>query len=466
MKALLQELRQQVLAQPDLRHMLTLARAYGALCQAADSDIYDDAPLEQTLIEKACAQLMPPQPAVNPGACLHIISEAFIIGGHTRLMEKLAQMQPEKSDLLVTRSIDEQAAARCAAVFQQVYQLNTTDPVSQLLHISERVAGYQRVVLHIHADDIATVVAVGLVKAALPLQVWFVNHADHAFTYGSAIADFYFQLSSFGARLDKQKQIAGQTSFLGIPVNDSAVDTAPERKPLTEALRFVASGSAIKFRPFRGEDIRPLIRQILQQWPKATFTLIGANPRNNFWWWGLKLRFGQRLQLRRYIPYEQYMAFMQQTDFFIDSHPFPGGTAFAEQILAGRRGIGLIAKVQGYSPADKLKRGSVAEVLDTVKDYQDAGIIEEIIAVNGYQAVKERYLACLFSNKADPFNMEERVAWQGDTTFLRVRNVIFTPLNMTAMKTLFSYNKKIALKVFMRLSILNKAHLIKVWIKD
>lgn len=107
--------------------------------------------------------------------------------------------------------------------------------------------------LHIHFDDIAAVIACGLVKRTQPLQVYFVNHADHAFTYGSSVADYYFQLSSYGARLDRLKSIAGQTSFLGIPVAGIKPEISPAAAKNTPALKFFSSGSAMKFRPFAGQ---------------------------------------------------------------------------------------------------------------------------------------------------------------------------------------------------------------------
>ncbi|CAM3457715.1 group 1 glycosyl transferase [Rouxiella silvae] len=465
MKTLIQPLRSRAFKTQNLNESLQAAEMYGSLLHTVDIGQYDDPALEQALIDAAEAALPSLAPVADKRDCLHIISEAYIIGGHTRLMEKLAGMHTEKPDLLITRSADEKALARCNSVFSTVYEIKSVELLEKIAEIRAHCALYKRVVLHIHSNDITTVVACGLVKKIQPLRVYFVNHADHAFTFGSAIADYYFQLSSYGARLDSLKTLAGETSFLGIPVTDvrpatsASVDLSSPELLVDSKLNFFSSGSAIKFKPFQGADIRPLVRRILDTWPKATFTLVGITPLTNFWWWPLKIRYGSRLKILRFLPYDKFIGLSREADFYVDSYPFPGGTAFAEQILGGKRGIGLVSKVQGYSPADKLKTDSVDQVIDKIKNYSDEGVVEEIISVNGYEAVKARYLACLYEDTASTFNMESLVPWSGDSQSLRVRKQIFVPVSPAVMKYLFKTDKQLFINLFLRMSLFNKAYI-------
>lgn len=458
MKTRLKPLRDSVLSDQDLNASLKAAEIYGSLLHMIDTGQYDDPDIEIRLTQRVEA-VLPPLPEGEPQKdCLHIISEAFIIGGHTRLMEKLGQMHPGSPDVLVTRKADEKAKLRFKDMFAVVHEIAPDTLLDAVVKIRDIAAQYQRIVLHIHFDDIAAVIACALVKQRRHSKVYFLNHADHAFTYGSSVADYYFQLSSFGARLDLKKQIMGQTTFLGIPIADVKPENRAETTALNPALHFFSSGSAMKFRPFRGANMSPLITRLLNEAPNSTFTLVGINFAGNVWLWPLKLRFGKRLQVLRLLPYDQFIARSREADFYVDSYPFPGGTAFAEQVLAGKRGIGLTSSVQGYSPADKLKRRNVEEVVQTIKDYRDEGVFEEIIAVNGYEAVKKRYLACLYDNEKSTLDMETLVPWTGDTDYLRVRNSIFMPVYPQVMQYVYTHHRKLFWHIYLHFSLFNKTY--------
>lgn len=458
MKTLLQPLREKVLTGQDFNESLKAAEIYGSLLHMIDIGQHDDPQLEIALTERAFKQL---PAAVEPESykdCLHIISEAFIIGGHTRLMEKLGNMHETPPDLLITRRADEKARVRFNDIFSEVHEIAPESLLDAVKTIRDICSKYQRIVLHIHFDDIATVIACGLVKKSRPLNVYFVNHADHAFTYGSSIADFYFQLSSYGARLDRNKNIAGQTSFLGIPIADIKAEIQTPLESSNPALHFFSSGSAMKFRPFRGANMSKLISRLLTAWPQGTFTLVGIKFAGNIWLWPLKLRFGKRLQVLRLLPYDQFIARSREADFYVDSYPFPGGTAFAEQVLSGKRGIGLTSNVQGYSPADKLKRQSVEEVVNTIRHYDDEGAYKEILMVNGYNEVKARYIACLYKGERSPLDMEALVSWSGDVDYLRVRKSIFMPVYPLVMRYLYRHHRKIFWGIYFKLSFFNKTY--------
>lgn len=458
MKTLLQPLREKVLTGQDLNESLKAAEIYGSLLHMIDIGQYDEPQIEIALTDRAQNALPVIAEPESKKDCLHIISEAFIIGGHTRLMEKLGNMHENRPDLLITRRADVKARARFDDIFSEIFEIrpdNLLDAVGKIRDIGSR---YQRIVLHIHFDDIATIVACGLVKKAQRLQVYFVNHADHAFTYGSSVADYYFQLSSYGARLDRQKTIAGQTSFLGIPVADIKSDIRPVEANNKQALHFFSSGSAMKFRPFRGATMSPLISKLLTTWPQGTFTVVGINIAGNIWLWPLKLRFGKRLQILRLLPYDQFIARSREADFYVDSYPFPGGTAFAEQILAGKQGIGLTSNVQGYSPADKLKKQSVEEVISTIKHYDNQGAYQQIAEVNGFNEVKARYLACLYSDEPSLLDMETYVPWTGDTNYLRVNKNIFMRFYPLVMRYVYHHHRKLFWGIYLRFSFFNKTY--------
>lgn len=461
MKITLNNLRDKITDSNNLEESLALTHAYASLLHSIDIGKYDDPELEQQLIERfkisqhMCSKLSYPIPDKD---ALHIITEAYNFGGHTRLMEMLASMHETSADLLVTRNIAPRALERISKVVGNINILKKTTYEEKINEIIEIASKYKKIVLHIHANDILSVIACGVLKNILPIKIYLVNHADHAFTLGSFVADYYFELSKHGHQINEQKNISGKISLLGIPLKEKKTD-ATKINPGNSQLKFLSSGSGFKYTPFRGDDIRPLIIKILTIYQGATITIIGVNPLFNYWWWPLKLRFMDRLKLVRFLPYEKYLEASHEADFFIDSYPFPGGTAFAEQVLEGKRGIGLISKIQGYSPADKLKRKTPEEVISCINNYDEHGIINDIISFNGFSAVKERYISCLYNDKPVTEFPEYMPSWTGDSNYLEYKGVIFTPIDLHTIKYLMKHEIVYFLKIIKKMSLINKIYI-------
>lgn len=463
-RKLISSLRQKIVRQSDAEKTLGLAAVYSSLLHSIDIGVYDDPELERYLIDNIQAQELfsPGYFSTSPTKdTLHVISEGYAFGGHTRLMMMLASMHSAKPDLLVTHSIDSQLQNRLSSLFDQIFTVDDSQYIKKLEKIIPVLGNYQKVVLHIHPNDIATVICCGLVKKYRSLDVYFVNHADHAFSLGSAIADYYFVLSNYGQHINRHKNIAGKYSFLGIPIEVPAVSTKlPIDIGRASRLSFFSAGSGFKFSPFRGADIRPLVKKILTHWPNSTLTIVGVNPLFNYWWWLMKIRYRQRLRLLRFLPFEQYKSFAKSSDFYIDSHPFPGGTAFAEQILSGQRGVGLVSAIQGYSPAERLKFQHVDQVINGIENYNEDGIIADIHIINSYASVKQRYLDCLYRNTACQIDTESYMPWSGDEKYIRFTGVVFTPIDIKTIRFLIAKERIKAINLFRAMSLMNKIYIL------
>ncbi|WP_028620520.1 hypothetical protein [Pseudomonas sp. Ant30-3] len=423
MNKLISDLECRILSETDVNQALEIARQYGNLLWFADIGIYDAPTIENHLINQ-CLNFFENQPAAcgdHVTSVVHVISEPLLTGGHTRLMEKLAGMHEESVDLIISRQASMRAELRVSNFFSKVLKVASVRPIDIVIELVNMFRLYEKIILHIHPDDIYAVAACGVVKRLYNKNIFFVNHADHVFTYGSMVADYYFELSSYGKRLDSKKTILGKKTFLGIPVHFSIAPSNLDFKPSEDQqLLFVSAGSDVKYKPNKGSDIFELVSRILEVYNSSKFLIIGSNLKSSFWFWALKLKYGRRLDIRSHLEFDEYNNAVAKADFYVDSHPIPGGTAFAEQYLGGRRCVGLVSPIQGYSPADKLKRISVDEVLESISDYKHSdSILAEIISVNGVENVKHRYLACISNGVICENMLDSSNAWTGDVAFFK-----------------------------------------------
>lgn len=423
MKNLIGDIESEILSEHDLSLALDGACALGKLLWSADIGIYDAPAIEDDLIGRCLAIYKNTKfkRIDNCAPIVHVISEPLLTGGHTRLMEKLSGMHEDTVDLIISRRSTLRAEQRVKGYFYKTNKVSSDRSLEVVEELVGMFSSYQKLILHIHPDDICTVVACGIAKHLFNVEIFFVNHADHVFSFGTTVADYYFELSSYGRKLDAKKTIRGKKSFLGIPVGVISTpkisDVMPEKN---KKLIFMSAGSDIKYKPNKGVNIFELISRILDDYSSSKFLVIGSNVKTSFWWWPLKLKYRDRLKIRSHLEIDEYQKLVAQADFYVDSHPIPGGTAFAEQYLSGRRCVGLVSSIQGYSPADKLKRNSVEEVMKCIDSYKHCStIFDEIIAVNGIENVKQRYLDCVMRGVLSENILDSSNEWTGDVTFFR-----------------------------------------------
>jgi hypothetical protein len=346
---------------------------------------------------------------------LFIVTEAYMTGGHTRLMERLAYGIGSNVELLITRTVGPEVVKRLSNYFKNIicmpYQYDYKTKVEFIYSIA---CSYNHIVLNIHPDDVLTTVACGLIKKKNPsINVYYVNHADHVFSYGAGVADIWFQISSFGAKIDDLRNLKGKVSFLGIPIeNKCSADNIN-----TENLAFMTAGAAEKYKPINGLSIFPLLYSLLQRNKKSRLHVIGPNIKRDYWWWLIKIRHPMRVKISKRIPFDKYMEIVKYSQICIDSHPIPGGTAFAEQFIQGKICIGLASPFQGYTPVELLKEKYIEDVSCHRQEVIEDEIKKVLQQFHGPEAVKERFNMAVFHGELSPNLCEEYLTWSGDISY-------------------------------------------------
>lgn len=406
----------------DLSETIKSAEYLGRLLWHNHMGIYSLVEFEKDLIETFADSMQSgeiSQPAAKTESTLFVVSEPFMTGGHTRLMERLAEGLLDKPNLLVTRSAQPDILQRLGNYFNAIVIINADeDTKRKVVAIAQQIVCYQQVVLNIHPDDIVTVIACGLAKKySQDVKLFFVNHADHVFNYGASIADYWFQISAYGAKIDRLRGLKGQVTFLGIPVGKSQ-DLYPQSdKRVVSKSVYMTAGSAEKYKPVNGYSIFPLLNMLLKKERSATLYAIGPNIKKDYWWWPLLLRFPGRVKVLKRIPYEKYMALAIKTNTCIDSHPIPGGTAFVEQYIRGKRCIGLTSPFQGYTPVELLKKKDIHQVTACENQEAESGLIGMLVDVHSTEAVSARFRNALYGEEIAENLCEKHIPWTGNIRY-------------------------------------------------
>lgn len=306
--------------------------------------------------------LMPDQaPALEAadagqGAALHVLSQPYRHGGHTRVARHLLAQAGDDHDVLLTRApIHPESSVWLGVAPHRLYGVEASGSQRRVQALAAKMASYEALYLYIHPDDVVGAVAVRLACRMRPdLRVGFFNHADHSFSVGIGAAHEVFEISTYGWRLRRSRGVQDRATFVGIPIE---VQRLPERgaSPPPERQAYAMSaGTAYKFKPVGGASLPAMVDHLLGAAPALNVWLVGPQETDP-WWRPVKSRYGERLCFHGLVSHADYLAMLQNAAFFIDSHPKTGGTAFPEALLAGGWVVGLMGGTWGFSLADALR---------------------------------------------------------------------------------------------------------------
>lgn len=373
--------------------------------------IYRQDALEIALMQRL--DLSEPSPlcaaATHRGPEIHVATAVYPFGGHTSLMRCLIHMADATPGVLLTRMQDTAAACQrlnLPASKVQAMPTGIEDVRDWVLRMAARLAEYQRVVLHIHPNDVLTALAIRVLRAQAPdIRILFVNHADHAFSVGIGAAHRVLEISRFGWALRHQRDSTATSTFMGIPIAQPAELTPCIVRPCPSRVQLLSGGSPYKFRPVQGMSLPAALKRLLLRQPYRV-TVIGPHSRD-WWWWPLRLRFPRRVQIVKLLPKEAYQQLLTRCSIYVDSHPLLGGTAFPEALMKGCNVSGLRGLAWGYSPADEL-------IVDNVEAFiaHCAALVEgEEAALAAQATVRE---LCILHHAPRGVRARMDQAWQSD----------------------------------------------------
>lgn len=189
---------------------------------------YQSPEIENMLLE--CAKKLPIEDYVikdkvsEKRKVLHVLSEGYSIGGHTRLAKNWIKSDNDSIHSLVTTwQIGSTPQWLLDEIKNSGGWIFSLDTVSDK-HI-ERAAKLRKlayewadiVVLHVHMMDTIPLIAFGIDGGP---PVIYMNHGDHLFWFGASIADLVAELRPSGQKLTLTRRSCNNSCILPIPLQD------------------------------------------------------------------------------------------------------------------------------------------------------------------------------------------------------------------------------------------------------
>jgi hypothetical protein len=281
----------------------------------------------------------------KPLRWLHVMSIGYAVGGHTTMLRRwIVSDDSDDEHHLALTFMDKLALPELSEAVEQSggkVTLLGSDP--SLLERARKLRALawrnaDRVVIHSHMWDVVPTIAFGVAGGP---PVLLLNHADHTFWVGAAIADLVIDLRRSGQELTIHNRGLHRNFLFRIPLADApdplrcADNRAAIRARLnihSSAIVFLTVGSAYKYKAVGDLDFVSMAQTLLTRLPEAYLVAVGPSAQDADWKAAVR-KFASRL-----IPVgEQHPAtsYHPAADIYLEGFPFDSHTALLEAAVSG-----------------------------------------------------------------------------------------------------------------------------------
>lgn len=306
----------------------------------------------------------------RPRKVLHVLTEAYRIGGHSRLVWRWMNRDRASSSVVLTQTelapppALPEAAARNGGL---VYNLAHASPtlLGRAMHLRRLARQYDAVVLHVHPFDVIPALAFGEGWTGPP--VIFKNHADHCFWIGLGCTNVVSEHRALGWAVTAELRGVDAAHQDLLPLAIDPLPEGPDRESARRSLGIsdttvLAVSSAIwsKSMPLRGPGLAEVLEPVALRNKDFAAAIVGpavGDPR----WSRVSLVTGGRVQSMGQL--DDPTLLLRAADIYVDSTPVGSGTAILEAADAGlpnvslSRFTGLAAVLCSSAPG--LERGHI-----------------------------------------------------------------------------------------------------------
>lgn len=290
---------------------------------------------------------------------LHVMTQAYGSGGHTRVVERWINMSniEEKHSVLLlnqeTENVPQWLVNSAKNHGGNFLSLNEDDIIKRAYLLRQEASKYERVILHVHMDDSVPIIAFGVDSFTIPII--FFNHADHMFWLGVSIADMVAELRC--DHISETRRGVQNSYVLGIPpIPDNNITIDVDKKALRRELGIpiddfviITTGSEYKYRRIGSNSLCKQLVEIVIKGKNVSCYAIGPNIESDQWGWANTVSENRIHPLGVVTDKEKYRKYLLAADLYMGSYPYGGYTSMMDAVQCGLPFLQLLISGQQKS---------------------------------------------------------------------------------------------------------------------
>lgn len=332
------------------------------------SGVFNSVALEKCLVDISRRHSVPLRVTHQKNSYLHVLSRAYLTGGHTRVCERWIQLSPESETHSLAllcqgnRPVPELLRNVVTEKSGEVHDLSAGFPLEKALQLRELASRFEAIVLHTHPND--TVPTLAFAHSDFKRPVVFYNHADHLLWLGCSISDLVVNLRTYTGSKNKEWRGIENTAILPLPV--SRPD--PIKKDQNRSMEFkgklglparskvvVSIASSYKFMPFSGLDFIETAKRLVAMRSDVAFLIVGPHPSEKKWKQAA-LETKGKIKAVGIVPNSQLSEYLSVADLAWESFPLGSPTALLD---VAKYKIPCLALDTPSNPYDAFERAGI-----------------------------------------------------------------------------------------------------------
>lgn len=281
----------------------------------------------------------------NDNSVLHVFTACWITGGHTQVARRWIENSPSNqkhSMVFISQPNPETDTPHLLkkAVIEKngelIYLDNSKSFIEKALELRQLASKYEKIVLHVHMDDIVPILAFGTLNFKRPIT--YFNHGDHLFWLGVSISDLVVNFRTSSSRVNEKFRNIEKNYVLPLPIDEitqnsdsvTAVDSIKKELGFSKDDKVILTMAAgYKYKPFENYDFTNVISQILSKNKDTVFLAIGPSLDEKCWK-KLSKKFPNRVKILGFISNDKVDKYLKIADLAIDSFPFSSFVALMD----------------------------------------------------------------------------------------------------------------------------------------
>jgi hypothetical protein len=316
--------------------LLSIAARYATF---RNFGIYYSLKIENLLINisEKFISFSPHQYLPKSNKILHLISEAYPVGGHTKLLINWIRINKDFShDILITnqsnKDLDKVINNEFLSISEKVTFLNDVFPkddyIKKSSFIHKESLNYEFIVMHAHPFDIQLFMGLKLTNR----PIIYVNHSDHTFWLGVLKITTVSEIRESGKSFSvKYRGISPNNSILlPIPLENPNFKKIEENKSLKlkqKEIIILTIAKKIKFNPTYSNSLFEIYYELLSYSQNVKLIVIGPIE-SDYYFSELSKMFPNRVSVLGEI--NDLIPFYSIANIYIDSYPFNSFTSLLD----------------------------------------------------------------------------------------------------------------------------------------
>jgi len=269
---------------------------------------------------------------------LHVATQLFSTGGHTRLLENYIEIDEENDHWLFLTKQEEEIPLRISQLeggrIKKIYRPATPDIAGTARELNAIKDNFDVIVLHQHQHDATPMLALA---ASQGPPVIYMNHADHTFWLGASIADCCINFRPFAVKTSEQKRGIKNNCLLPIIINKESNGITRQRaKQLLnipdDQVVFLTIASFKKYIPNDKHDFFEMATEVLKFDKNIHCYIVGVSENDDL---SLLNYTGKNERIHLMGILEDPLLYEIAADYYLESMPSLSVTSIYETVKFG-----------------------------------------------------------------------------------------------------------------------------------